>query len=291
MATHINGVTITSPYSSPKISYDVGYKATRLSNKQVEYVFTVKSYIEAYGWFGTGYILKSKISVAGVSEEVTLKSKSTIWNNRNGSKRKLCATHTVSITVSSQKAGEEQKTTFTVTRPDGLGNSGKVQATGYYVKTPALLTTRCGSPKTFTVLPEDKNQVRLSWSGASDGEGNKIQQYRIRYATSETNIANNNSWEYKDLLTTDKTEYLADMTGLIVGKQYVKFAVRAEGSAGSTYYSYYTYSDAIQMDIVDDPLHRPIGVVWGGEWIEGLAYIMKDGIWVPCNIQYCKTEL
>lgn len=137
MATHIQNATIPSAYSDPDMSYKVSYVATR-NKKQVTYVFTIQTYLEAYGVFGNGYILDCTISVGGVSGTANLKTKDDIWNNGSGSTEKLFATDTITITCDSEKA-ENQTVSFVVARTDSAGgNSGKVSTTEYYVTSPKL---------------------------------------------------------------------------------------------------------------------------------------------------------
>lgn len=163
MATHINNQTIKSPYSSPVISYLVSYTATR-NGHDVTYNFTIKSYLPKGNSFGTGYSLKCSIGVGGVTKDISIKETTDIWNNSSGSSDKLCATDTLSVTCKSTESKENQTVTFNVTRPDGMGNSGKVSTTDYYVTSPAFatyLTVKYYSNYATECSPNAENQVSV----------------------------------------------------------------------------------------------------------------------------------
>jgi hypothetical protein len=137
MPTHINNQTITSNASDPPISYLVSYVATR-DKKQVTYEFTIETSIIPYGAFGNGYGLKCEITVGGVKGSVTLKGTDEKWNNTSNASSKVFSTKTLSITCESDQSNEEQTAKFVVTRPDGLGEAGKIDTSDYYVISPDL---------------------------------------------------------------------------------------------------------------------------------------------------------
>lgn len=135
MATHINNQTLTSNASTPPISYLITYTKTR-NKKQVTYNFTIKTSIIPYGAFGNGYGLECSITVGGVKGTATLKGTEEIWNNTENASSKVFSTKTISVTCESANGEENQTVKFVVTRPDGLGNAGKIDTSDYYVISP-----------------------------------------------------------------------------------------------------------------------------------------------------------
>lgn len=251
MASHINNVTIASSYSSPKIKYDVSYTATRISNSKVKYQFKIVPWLDgdtSATQFLTGLSLKCFITVNGIQGSVELKSTTESWINYSADQKRTAKY--ITIECGSTTANANQTVTFQVTRPDGSGNSGKVSTSDYYVTSPALLYTACTAPTTFTASSNNfESNVTLSWSGAKAGTNNSINSYLIRYRTS----SNNSTWgAWADLTTISSTSASGsktiDMSSKIARGYYVQFAIRTQGSAGSSYYSAYAFSAVIRRN-------------------------------------------
>ena len=113
--------------------------------------------------------------------------------------------------------------------------------------------TACSQPTTFTVALDSNlgdgfdTQVTVTWSGANGGTNNTIASYLIRYRTSN----NNSTWgNWADLQAPSTTlsygTLTIDMSSKVQRGHYVQFAIQTKGSAGSGYYSDYTYSDSVQ---------------------------------------------
>ena len=117
----------------------------------------------------------------------------------------------------------------------------------------------CGQPTSVTVKSEldinntqhtdvFNNQITISWSGASGGENNPIQQYYIQYCTS-TNKSSWNSWsslQSSNLTPVGTSSTTVDISDKINRGSYIKFRIRTEGEAGISYVSPYIETNPIQ---------------------------------------------
>lgn len=278
MATHIQNATIVCPDSSPDISYNVSYSATRKNNSQATYDFTIKSLLvsgDGSAAFGTGYGLKCTITINGTSGSVILKSTSDIWSggSRSG---EVMATDTLSITCDSSTGNANQTVAFEVERTDSDSKTtGEVSTSAYYVTSPALLYTKCAAPTSITITPSVfDDEVTISWSGATAGVNNAIKQYRIRYGVSDTLLENYTDWTYNELATTSDTSITIDMSDKVKDRQYLKIAVRTEGEAGDSYNSYFFYADEVQRKC------RNVKIKQGNEWVDCATFIKQNGAWV-----------
>jgi hypothetical protein len=248
MASHIQNKTISSTYTSPVIKYDVKYTSKRDSNSKVTYTFNITPWLDGSNsqtWFGTGYGLKCTIKVNGVSGSATLKSTSESWVNYSADQKR--ATKTISITCNSTTANAQQTVSFVVTRPDGLGNTGKVSTTDYYVLSPALISTKCSAPTFFTASSNNfEDNVVLKWSGAKSGVNQSISSYLIRYRTS----SNNSTWSgWADLSIISSTSTSGsktiNMSSKVPRGYYVQFAIRTQPS-NTNYVSSWAFSTVIR---------------------------------------------
>ena len=142
--------------------------------------------------------------------------------------------------------------------------------------------TACGEPTSVTASSNNfDTTVTISWSGAKAGTSNSISSYYIQYATS----SNNSTWGSWTGLTTvtstaDKGSYSTNMSSKVTRGYYVKFRIRTQGSAGSSYYSGYKESTSIRRnpytactapttitlssDVSDSPFETSITIQWSG---------------------------
>ena len=246
MASSINKASIMS-YGSPDIKYYVTYTASRSSNSSVKYTFTIKTYLVGNdeAWLGKGHDLVAYVTVNGVQNTVTLKTSSEKWSGGSSSGN-LKSTQSVSVTCPSTSGGTKQTVTFQVV--NSYGSAGDVKTADYYVTSPALLSTDCTAPTTFTASSNNfETDVTLTWSGAKSGTNNSIESYLIRYRTS----SNNSTWgSWTDLTTVSSTSTSGnktiDMSSKVSRGYYVQFAIRTQGKAGSSYYSSWAYSSSIR---------------------------------------------
>lgn len=287
MASDINNKTIASSYSSPYISYKITYTAVRNNNTQVTYTFKIQSLLvgDSSSWIGTGSILSCSIKVNDGYGTVKLKESTEKWSGGSSSGT-VKSTKTLSITCTSSVSNENQTVTFTVTRPDGAGSSGKVSSTDYYVTSPALLTSTCSAPSVFIASPNGfKDDVSLFWSGASGGNGNNMIGYEIKYVVSddtsvwgaETDLA---------LITSETTNgYTINMSDRVAMGQYVKFIIRTLCD-NSDYYSAWRYSNIIQRK----PNVFDINYVLNEKWINSQVYFGKENNWVNCKVSFGKDD-
>lgn len=247
MATHINNKTISSPYSTPTIKYDITYTAKRNSNSQVTYTFKVTPWMDgntSETWFGTGYGLKGSITVNGVTATQTLKETSENWRNTTADMKRT--TKTFTITCASTSANTQQTVTFKVWQSGTLiGTSGNVNTSDYYVLSPELLPTACTAPTSVTASPDNfDSSATIKWSGAKGGIHNPITAYCIGYYLSADN--QNWTWYYlADPVTSDESgTYTYDMSSVPRG-YYIKFGIQTRPN-DSNYYSNWVYSNVIR---------------------------------------------
>ena len=111
--------------------------------------------------------------------------------------------------------------------------------------------TKCTAPTAITISPSDifEDSVTITWSGASGGTNNSIQKYDIQYITS----SDNSTWRTWISLTAYSTtvsngSYVAQLSSIVTRGDYVKFRIRTEGSAGSSYYSDYKESSSVMRN-------------------------------------------
>lgn len=238
MANDIQGVTIESGYSSPKIAYRISYKATRENNSEAKFAFTVEGLLKGSSStaFGTGYSLKITITAGGKTCTAVIKEKTAIWSGGSAAGT-VKATAGLNLTCPSSKGFEEIKVSFKVERPDASGNSGRVNNDSYVIISPPLITAPCTAPSVFTAEPEEfEDEVKLYWSGATAGEANEISGYGIYCAQGES------FEEYRLLTVADGGEAVINAASLCERGQRIKFAIRTFGDAGEKYYSAYKYS-------------------------------------------------
>jgi len=136
------------------------------------------------------------------------------------------------------------------------GSAGSSYYSGYKESSSVLRQpyTSCVAPTTITLSPDMsssffESSITIQWSGASGGTNNSISSYLIRYSTS----TDNSTWgNYADLTTVNTTSASGSTTINVSAKvtrgHYIKLAIRTQGSAGSDYYSGYTYSTTLQRN-------------------------------------------
>ena len=162
--------------------------------------------------------------------------------------------------------------TFTVTRPDGIGHSGEVSSTGYYVTSPTLLTSTCSAPSVFIASPNGfKDDVSLFWSGASGGNGNNMIGYEIKYVVSDDTSVWGAETDLALIASGDTEKYAINMSDKVTSGQYVKFIIRTLCN-NSDYHSAWTYSNVIQRkrNISN------VNYVINEEWINSQVYFTKE---------------
>lgn len=106
------------------------------------------------------------------------------------------------------------------------------------------LTSACTAPTIFTASPAVfDDEVALAWDGAAGGTENAITGYEIESATSPDGSAWSR-WAASKTVTGTSTTDAPD----IERGQYIKYRIRTQGSAGSSYYSGWRESDPVQKD-------------------------------------------
>ena len=120
------------------------------------------------------------------------------------------------------------------------GSAGSSYYSSYKWSSAIDTRTACTAPTSVT-CSRIKNQVTISWSGASGGANNAISNYTILRNSSASDsgavtVANNAA-----------SSPYTDVTALSAGTYY--YGVRTEGVAGSSYYSGYQWSSAVTIPI------------------------------------------
>lgn len=132
--------------------------------------------------------------------------------------------------------------------------------------------SHCTAPTWFSVSPNPfEDKLKLSWGGASGGTNNSIKNYYIQYATSDDN-SNFSGWN--GLTTTEAAS--ADISPQISRGKYIKYRIRAQGTAGSSYYSGFRESNSVRRILYTscvaptsfscspDPFESNINLSWSG---------------------------
>ena len=110
--------------------------------------------------------------------------------------------------------------------------------------------TVCTAPTTFTLTAEAdgtfEDGIVLSWSGASGGTNNSINGYEIQYVISSDNFTWGSWTSFTAYSTTNPNGgYVVLFSSYVPRGYYVKFRIRTQGTAGSSYYSDYRESNSI----------------------------------------------
>ena len=105
--------------------------------------------------------------------------------------------------------------------------------------------TACGAPTSVSLSTSKTtdNAATLSWQGASSGTENAISSYLVQYCDS----SNGNTWgAWADYWTVSTSAGGGSISvALPAARNYRKFRVRTQGTAGSGYYSGFTESAAV----------------------------------------------
>lgn len=183
------------------------------------------------------------------------------WSNVSAGTNNGIKGYTVYLSTSSGgSAASGLSTTVTSTATSGSYTFTTNNTTTYYAAVKALsdvdytydspvkwssgqaayMYTKCGAPSSVT-LSRTKGTVTITWSGASGGANNSISSYSIirNTSASESGATSVNS----ALSSTASNASTTNAPG--AGTFY--YAVRTQGSAGSSWYSPYKWSGAITV--------------------------------------------
>jgi uncharacterized repeat protein (TIGR02543 family) len=119
--------------SSPSLTYTLTYTRSRPNNTQMKYDFTLKATMSNDGYLKNG-ALNGKVTVGGVSKDITIKSFSSSWYQSSTPTK----TYTFSITCASTSGNASQSGKFVVTSPD-FSSSGLINKP-FTITSLALLT-------------------------------------------------------------------------------------------------------------------------------------------------------
>jgi len=250
------------------------------------YVYVLKFAIPSVSGTTSGRSLKFKLPMlaAGSSTSSNLSYRITDAGHNSSNDVQGNVKLSGSFAVSGLGAGITDKTLTTAEAalPTGtyylwLYSSSVITVGG---KTPTITmdyvsTSTCTAPTTFTALPSIFfGSIKISWSGAESGIGNSIVSYLIQYCYSQDG-SNWSDWENWKTVTTSKTygEYSHSVN--VANGYYVKFRIRTQGSAGSSYYSPYKTSAQARkyatacatptlFTLTPTPFEKSVLISWSG---------------------------
>lgn len=169
-------------------------------------------------------------------------------------------------------------------RTQGNASGDKIKTSDYYSGYKASSTirriARCVNPTSLSATPNPFNSsVKLSWSGAKGVTSNAITSYYIQYCTS----TDNKTWgSWAGLKTVESTatsgNVTIDLSSKVDRGKYVKFQIRTQGSAGSTYYptdykelktgiqriAYTACTPPTTLDVSPSTFENSVTLVWSG---------------------------
>ena len=160
------------------------------------------------------------------------------------------------------------------------GSAGSDYYSGYKTSSAIKRISRCVNPTSLSATPNPfDSSVKISWSGAKGVTSNTINSYYIQYCTS----TDNSTWGgWAGLKTVESTatsgNVTIDLSSKVDRGKYVKFRIRTQGSAGSTYYptSYKELTTGIQriaytactapttFNVSPNPFESLVKLTWSG---------------------------
>ena len=238
------------------------YSYSRTSNSNVQLKITARGKLQwSGGWLGTGsadtYKIIFNASTSGASSSVVFKEKSNQWNGSEGwwggsSPSGNGRTASLTLNIPSNTAGAVK--TISVSMTCGAFSGARVSGS-FNISMPALLYTSCSAPSWVsidrTLTPSFHGGITLNWGGASGGASNPINVYYVQQKlfypdgsvyqdwTGVSPSYNTGSTALLVYIKPDNDPFLA------IARGYTRFRVRAQGTAGSSYYSGFTESSNV----------------------------------------------
>ena len=246
----INGVTLSAG-SSPTVFYTITYTKSRPNNSQMIYNFTISAALQYPGsYIGTGYALACVITINGSAYGVRIKQEDN--DNWSGTTPRI---RYLTVTCTSTTGNALQGVRFHVYSDGQLPlTSGTVDNSSYTVLSSPLFVTACAPPTAFALSATlAEGSVVLSWSGASGGSANSITGYEIESSESTNNI-NWGSWVAVGVIGTSSTSGSINISPPLTRGNYLRFRIRVQGTAGSSYYSNWKVtSNSVRKNILATP--------------------------------------
>lgn len=246
----INNQKISATAYSPVVHYTFTYTKSRPSNSQMTYNFTIKTNLNSSGSFlGTGHTLDATITVNGTSKSFQIKSSSESWRGSD-----VKSTDTVSVTCSSTSGNATQTVTFKVT--NSYGTAGEVTNSSYTVTSSPLLYSKLSNPGNVRVSSTSVyvgDKITLSWTKSSNGTNNTLQKYYIEcYYDGAWHGATVNGAGGASAYNpgASATSHTIDVYPRTNTSGTCKYRIRAEGSAGVSYYSDYVESPTVTVNAI-----------------------------------------
>ena len=116
-----------------------------------------------------------------------------------------------------------------------------------------IATSAATAPTTFTASPSIyTDSATLSWSGACGGALNAITGHEIQYRTGNS-TSNYGAWTALKNVSSTATSGSTTAAPSASREHYVQFRIRMRGAAGSSYYSDWKTSNAIQKNPLSAP--------------------------------------
>lgn len=168
-----------------------------------------------------------------------------------GSQSASMQSTTTSGTLSLQVSGLTKGSAYTVSLSAQYGKETSSTSGSY------TMPTECGAPSSCSLSAQESTgeNVTLSWGAGSAGTGNSITGYKIQ----RRQYSDESFTEWADLAETDantRALSVAPPSGAYVEYQY---RVLTKGSAGSSYYSGYTYSGYLtRIPVINPPTNLSV---------------------------------
>ena len=134
----------------------------------------------------------------------------------------------------------------------------------------------CGAPASASLTPNPfEGNVTLNWSGASGVSNNSISSYFIQHSTSSDN-SSWSGWTDTTTISTNSSSGSTQFTPSISRGNYIKYRIRTQGTAVSSYYSGLIESNSVRripytnctapkvFDAIPNPFENAINISWSG---------------------------
>lgn len=151
--------------------------------------------------------------------------------------------------------------------------------------------TNCTAPTVFNVNPNPfESTINISWDGASSGTNNSITGYTLEYSTSSDNASWGNWSQFENISSTDTNGNTTFAGATINRGNYIKFRIKALGTAGEIYYSPYKESKVIRRNSLPNPPNNFSVSVSSYVIGERINLSWTESIDIDSNISHYKIE-
>lgn len=230
-------------HMSPSNDYDMypilSYSTSKPRNGVARISYTAIMRVR-WGPISWGNNTAHKVSCTG---QTTQSKSGNVTNSTNGEIKHTVFTGSFDISMPS---GGSKTVTLTWSNNSINASYGGTRYTGLSVSAQVTVSanpsyTKCKAPDSVSLnktYVEPGGKITVSWRGASGGTGNSIQRYYVQQQVNGGSWSSANPYNYNTSSDSGSLNVtLPNSPGATV-----RFQVRTEGSAGSTWYSDYTQS-------------------------------------------------